>query len=111
MTPSLPDMLYPALVDTGALESYIDSQLALEMSLPVVDQRDMAGAGGVHRANVYLGQLHIPDLAYTVYGSFSGVNLSEGGQWHRALIGRTFLRQFIMTYNGRAGTVILSNDP
>jgi hypothetical protein len=38
------------------------------------------------------------------------LSLLAGGQNHAALIGRTFLRHFTMTYEGRTGTVIISND-
>lgn len=43
-------------------------------------------------------------------GAFAGVDLKAGGQIHSALIGRTFLRHFKMIYDGRTGTVSLSND-
>jgi hypothetical protein len=69
----LPDRLYPALVDTGATDSSIDSALAMDLGLPVVDR-------------------------------------AAGGQRHFALLGRTFLRNFTMTYEGRAGVVTISND-
>jgi hypothetical protein len=45
-----------------------------------------------------------------VYGLFAGVNLAAGGQPHQALIGRTFLRHFTMIYEGRTGTVTITND-
>jgi predicted aspartyl protease len=99
----------PALVDTGAGESFIDTQLALALNLPVVDRgRTMAGAGGEHRTDVYLAQLRIPELEYVVYGEFCGVNLTEGGMVHRALIGRTVLREHTLTYRGETGKVTLA---
>jgi hypothetical protein len=39
-----------------------------------------------------------------------GVDLAAGGQIHRALIGRTFLRRFTMVYEGETGTVTLSSS-
>src|ERR1035437_1055782 len=83
-----------ALVDTGASESCIDSLLATQLNLPVVDRRSIAGIGGSQEVNVYLAQVHIPALNWTIYGLFSGVHLAAGGQQHRALIGRTFLQGF-----------------
>ena len=70
----------------------------------------MAHAGGSQRVNVYLAQIYVPDLNFVQYGRFAGVNLSEGGLWHRALIGRSFLRHFTMIYEGLTGTVTISND-
>jgi predicted aspartyl protease len=98
------------LVDTGATESCIDNLLAAQLNLPIVDRRTIAGIAGNHQANVYLAQVHIPTLRYTIYGAFAGVDLKAGGQVHSALIGRTFLRAFTMTYEGRTGTVTISSD-
>ncbi|MGA2967511.1 MAG: hypothetical protein ABSD64_14985 [Terriglobales bacterium] len=98
------------LVDTGATESCIDNLLATQLNLPIVDRRMIAGIAGQHQANVYLAQVHVPLLTYVIWGAFAGVDLKAGGQMHSALIGRTFLRGFTMTYEGRTGTVTISND-
>lgn len=102
--------MLPALVDTGATESCIDNLLAATLKLPIVDRRPVSGSAGSHLANVYLAQVHIASLQFTIYGAFAGVELAAGGQAHSALLGRTFLRGFTMTYEGPTGTVILSND-
>jgi predicted aspartyl protease len=94
-----------ALVDTGAAESCIDSLLASQLNLPIVDRRPIAGALGQGEANMHLAQVHIPSLKRTIYGVFAGVHLQAGGQMHKALIGRTFLRHCTMSYDGQAGTV------
>ncbi len=99
-----------ALVDTGASESCIDNLLATQLNLPTIDRRTIAGAGGKHIVNVYLAQIHVPSLNFTIYGPFAGVNLKAGGQVHSALIGRTFLQYFTMIYEGRTGNVILSSS-
>lgn len=96
-----------ALVDTGATESCIDSLLAAQLNLPIVNRRLTAGAHGAKEVNVHLAQVYIPSLNYTIYGAFSGVELRSGGQAHSALIGRTFLRRFKMTYEGPLGNVEL----
>ena len=108
--PELPSSPLPALVDTGAGESCIDSELAATLNLPIVNRREIAGAGGVTEVNVHLAQIYVPELAWTIYGRFSGVHLAAGGQWHYALIGRTFLRHFNMHYAGPTGVVILTNE-
>jgi len=99
-----------ALVDTGATESCIDGGLAMRLNLPIVDRRPLGGAHGVNEVNVHLGHIHIPALAFTIYGPFCAVDLVAGGQAHHALIGRTFLQAFTMIYEGRTGTVTIHND-
>jgi len=99
-----------ALVDTGATQSCIDSALAMALNLPIIDRQTVGGSAGSHEVNMHLGQIHIPTLGQTIYGAFAGVNLIAGGQQHLALIGRTFLMHFSMLYDGRTGTVYLTDE-
>jgi predicted aspartyl protease len=96
-----------ALVDTGAGESCIDSKLAAELNLPIVDRVTIAGSNGAHEVNMHLAQIHVPSLNRTILGAFAAVDLAAGGQKHRALIGRTFLMHFTMIYSGSTGDVKL----
>ena len=89
--PVLPPERLPALVDTGASVSSIDDSLAQRLRLPLVDTGTVSGVGGNTPVNIYLAQIFIPDLTFTIYGQFAGVLLSQGDQPHQALIGRTFL--------------------
>lgn len=98
-----------ALVDTGATESCIDNLLAATLNLPIVDRRRIGGVGGAHEVNMYLAQVHVPSLDFTIYGAFAGVQLAAGGQQHQALLGRTFLRAFTMVYDGKTGDVTISS--
>ena len=101
-----------ALVDTGATESCIDGALAVQLNLPLVDRRHVAGVHGSLEVNVYLAQIHVPSLNKTMYGAFTGVHLRAGGQVHQALMGRTFLQHFTMHYDGRTGQVVITGpDP
>jgi hypothetical protein len=77
--------------------------------LPIVDKRKVAGIGGKSDVDVHLAQVHVPALGFTMYGLFSSVHLAAGGQVHSVLIGRTFLRDFVMTYEGPSGTVVLTH--
>ena len=101
--PNLPDHMYPALVDTGATTSCIDSDLALNLGLPIVNRRIIAGVHGISTVNIHLAQIYVPDLEFTDYGEFAGVHLSAGGQPYFALLGRTFLLDFTMTYRVERG--------
>jgi predicted aspartyl protease len=97
-----------ALVDTGAVESCIDEELASELQLPVIDKKVCSGVGGEHELNVYLGHIRIPSISQIQWGRFFGVRLKSGGQPHRALIGRTQLVGMIFIYDGRTGSASLS---
>jgi hypothetical protein len=99
-----------ALVDTGANASCIDAGLAMQLNLPIIDRRRVGGVGGVHDVNMYLGHVLIPSLGRYISGAFAGVDLVAGGQPHVALIGRTFLQDFVMYYDGRSGLVYISDD-
>ena len=108
--PSLPIEPLPALIDTGASESGIDSGLAVRLQLPVVERSAVAGIHGSFELNYYLAQIYVPSLDFTIHGKLAGVNLAASGLPYSALIGRDFLRNFTMTYNGRTGQVTLNND-
>ena len=108
--PNIPSATYPALVDTGASDSCIDSTLATALNLVVVDQQPISGVGGPQLVNVYAAQLVIPSLNWVISGTFHGVHLTAGGQPHVALLGRSFLRHHTLVYDGRTGVVQLSND-
>ena len=98
-----------ALVDTGAQESCIDIGLAQELELPVIDTVELSGSDGTKTHPVYLAAVDIPSLEFYQYGRFAGVALADGGQQHRALLGRSFLRSVIMIYDGIRGHVTLAS--
>lgn len=60
---------------------------------------------------MHLARIFVPALRFTIYGMFAGVHLTAGGQQRFALIGRTFLRNFIMSYDGTTGAVSLRRAP
>jgi len=97
-----------ALIDTGATQSCIDSLLASQLNLPIVDKETVGGVHGKLEVNMHLAQVHIPALNFTIWGMFAGVHLAAGGQRQKALLGRTFLRKYTMLFEGRTGKVIIS---
>ena len=107
--PDVPETLLPALIDTGASRSCIDAALAGDLNLPVVDRRIVVGVHGAKQVDVYHAQIYIPDLDYVLHDQFTVAELTAGGQPHRALIGREFLQNFTMRYEGRTGIVIISS--
>lgn len=98
----------PALIDTGALQSCIDENLAREISLPLIDKQVVAGVNGATEMNVYFAHIYFPAFGFSQWGRFAGVRLSDGGQSHKALIGRTVLENMLMVYDGRTGSVTLA---
>ena len=110
--PAQLDTLFPALIDTGCRVSCIDANLADELGLPIVGggPHPISGILGPGEVDVFLAEITLPDLQMTISGRFPGVHLAEGGQLHRALIGRDILGNFTMVYDGRMGSVTLSNE-
>jgi predicted aspartyl protease len=96
------------LIDTGAQECFIDCDLATHLHLPLVDRREVAGSHGKHEVYVYLAQIHIPALVFTQYGKFAGAYLNRGELQYQVLMGRTFLKNFTLTYYGATGRVTLA---
>lgn len=99
-----------ALVDTGASESCIDISIAKRLKLPAVDIQKISGVGGTKEHPVYMAHIVIPSLMITQYGRFTGVDLIAGGQPHSVLLGRTFLRDVIMIYDGLRGHVTIASS-
>jgi predicted aspartyl protease len=97
-----------ALIDTGATQSCIDEALAQQLQLPLVNQQNAAGVGGIHILNVYLAYVALPLLNYVQAGIFLGAQLAAGGMSHRALIGRTLLADTLLVYDGKTGSVKLA---
>jgi hypothetical protein len=48
---------------------------------------------------------YVPTLGRLLFQPFTGVKLHEGEQWHRVILGRSFLRQYKLAYDGRTGNV------
>lgn len=82
---SLPSTQFFALVDTGASESCIDSAVAMELGLPVVDREMVAGVHGAAPANVHLAHIYIP--AMDVWMDQWSVCRSASASWRTAAFG------------------------
>lgn len=108
-SPDLPLKSVRALIDTGAGGDCIDDDLAQSLRLPVTDEGEISGVGGKHHAFVYLARMWVPSLGRLLFQPFTGVRLSQGEQWHRVILGRSFLRQHRLSYDGGSGQVELSS--
>jgi hypothetical protein len=103
--PDLPAKQIKALIDTGAGGDCIDDELARQLRLPVTDEGEISGVGGRHRAFIYTARIYISKLDKLLFQPFTGVKLSEGEQWHRVILGRSFLRGYRLIYDGSSGAV------
>ena len=96
-----------ALIDTGAGAHAIDETFALEIGLRRSDEGTLSGVMGEASVNIYTARLYVPGFDLLLFEPFYGVKLKEGGQWHRIVLGRPFLRGYTMTYEGRTGQVVI----
>jgi hypothetical protein len=103
--PDLPHKKLRALIDTGAGGECIDDELARKLGLPITDEGEISGVGGKHRAYIYTARLWVPDLGRLLFQPFTGVKLLEAESWHSIILGRSFLRQHRLTYDGMTGEV------
>jgi hypothetical protein len=92
-----------ALVDTGARECCIDSELARELDLPVIDRRFVSGVSGQIEVDFHLAQIYVPALKFTLRGRFAGLPLLASGISHPVVAGRSFLAYFKLNYDGPLG--------
>lgn len=106
--PNLPLKKVRALLDTGAGADCIDDELARSLGLPISDEGEISGVGGKHHAFIYTARVYVPGLDRLLFQQFTGVKLEQGEQWHRAILGRSFLRHYRLSYNGATGQVELS---
>lgn len=106
--PHLDTMTPPlyALIDTGASQTCVDKTLAIQLELPIRGKPfSIAGISGPETVNMHLGQIYMPALGETLSGLFPAVDLAGGGQPHKVLIGRDFLKSCRMSYDGTTGDV------
>lgn len=106
--PDLAEKGIKALIDTGAGGDCIDDDLAVRLGIPITDEGVISGVGGRQHAFIYTARVYVPKLDRLLFQRFTGVKLADGGQWHRLILGRTFLRQYRLTYDGTSGAVELS---
>ena len=91
-----------ALIDTGASTICIDRRVALRLGLQAVDQTSMEVADGTRiPATVYAARVTIPELQFDDYERIAAIDMATPSD--RVLLGRSFLRHFITSYNGRDG--------
>ena len=102
--------MVPALIDTGAQASMIDDDLAKELGLAAIDKATILGVGGAKDDHsVYMANIIATQLDSHGFGRFVGAKLKEGGQYHEVLLGRDFLSQVVMIYDGIRAQVTIAS--
>ena len=94
-----------ALIDTGADHGCIDEKVATDLGLRIVDRQKICGVGGERDHNFYLGSLFVQALESAFIGALIGVSLDERTP---VILGRDFLRDKLMFYDGKNGSIIVT---
>lgn len=108
--PRIPEASFVGVVDTGANQTSIDIGVADRLRLPLVDKTDSVNVHGVVKSNMYAVHMYFPDLDYPAIGTLVGTRLSETGFNCDLLLGRDFLKDIQMLYDGRTGSVKLARQ-
>ena len=100
-----------ALIDTGAEHDGIDADFAKEFGFPARDQ--ISGTHTFHgikneAVDVFAVQIQIPHFGGMYASKFVGGTLSNTDYPYKILLGRTFLKQHQLQYDGVTGIVQLS---
>lgn len=89
------------LIDTEASDVCIDYRMAEELGLKRVDQRMVGIVGASVQATVYMGVVEIPELSFSEVMPLYALKVSR--PTHDVLLGRSFLQNFIVTFDGPTG--------
>ena len=89
----------PAIIDTGASVICVDSRVPKRLGLASINRKPMQMADGREvMATSYLARMTVEDLAFDELVEIYGVPMVQPSD--RVLLGRAFLRSYIITYNG-----------
>ena len=100
-----------ALIDTGTRHDCIDSGFAERLRLPVVDTFGVTTSAGSHSIAVYAALVVVPRLGISRYAAFVGINFAFADVPHRVVLGRAFLEDVIMIYDGLRGQITFASSP
>ena len=97
-----------ALVDTGASYVFIDPSVAATLALKQVDQGEIDTVGQRVGCLVYSGILEIEDLGFRERLNLWAPNVKRMS--YSIVLGREFLRRFIVTFDGPKDCMIIGVD-
>lgn len=100
-----------AIIDTATRHDCIDATFAERLRLPVVDTVEVLTPAGHDTIAVYAAFVAVPRLGLRRFGSFVGIDFAYAEVPHRVVLGRSFLEQVILIYDGFRGRVTFASSP
>ena len=100
------EIVSKGLIDTGASDVCIDYRLAERLGLKVIDQTMVGVVGYTTPAKIYLGRLVIPQLGFDRKMRLYALKVRHAT--HEILLGRSFLQNYVVTFDGPAGMYTFS---
>ena len=95
----LPTEELQGIVDTGASVICLDKRVALRLGLTAINRKKMEVADGtVVEATVYMAEMAIAGLGFKDWVEVHALPMTKPSQ--RVLLGRSFLKNYLVTYNG-----------
>ena len=91
-------------VKSGANIDYESSDKSYSITISVTDGEDASGEAESPPTTDATTSVRIEVI------NIDDPGLSEGGGPHVAILGRSFLRNYTISYEGRTGQVVISND-
>jgi predicted aspartyl protease len=87
------------LIDTGATDIVISTDLANRLGLRYIDSTQLQGVGGGFLdCDIYTGQIEVPELNFKKIVRLHAVKWKQDS--HTILLGRAFLCHFMLNYDG-----------
>jgi predicted aspartyl protease len=87
------------VIDTGASVICLDSRVVKRLGLVASNRKPVQMADGrVATSSIYSARMSIPDLGFNDYVQVYAIEMDYPST--RVLLGRSFLRDYIVNYNG-----------
>lgn len=94
-----PPATVQAIIDTGASGICIDRRIAISLGLAATDRRRVQMADGTETmATAYMAKMHIDGLNFQDWVEVLGIPMQHPTS--RVLLGRSFLRRYVISYDG-----------
>ena len=95
----LPTEELEGIIDTGASVICLDKRVAVRLGLTAINRKQMEVADGtLVESTVYMAEMAIPGLGFRDWVEVHALPMTRPSQ--RVLIGRSFFRNYLVTYNG-----------
>lgn len=100
--PKILEETLDGIIDTGASVICLDKRIAIRLGLTAVNRKLMEVADGSQvEATVYMAEMAIAGLGFKDWVEVYALPMTRPSQ--RVLLGRSFLKNYLVTYNGPEG--------